>query len=49
MATLLVIGWLIGCWEQRTVDRVVIENWTTAEGGIMLGVGKTVVKGAVRE
>ena len=35
-------AWLQGCWEYTTPARSVEELWTTARGGSMIGVGRTI-------
>lgn len=35
------LGWLTGCWEQRTKARLVQEQWMEPRGGTMLGMGRT--------
>jgi hypothetical protein len=42
-------GWLAGCWEARTSNRVVVEMWMPPAGGLMLGASRTTVGGATRE
>lgn len=39
------LSWMTGCWEVRSASRVITEQWTTAEGGTMMGVSKTVRNG----
>lgn len=41
-------GWLAGCWESRTGDRVTFEMWSPAAGDLMVGAGRTVVGGSAR-
>ena len=36
------LRWLSGCWEQRTKRSTVEEFWTTPNGGMLFGVGRTV-------
>jgi hypothetical protein len=38
------LSWLTGCWEDRkaATGYVLSEQWMKAEGGMMLGVGRTV-------
>jgi len=36
------VGWMQGCWESSTPQRVVEEQWTAPRAGSMLGVGRTV-------
>lgn len=35
------IGWLTGCWEQRSGDLVIEEHWLAPRGGVLLGVSRT--------
>lgn len=42
------VGWLGGCWEQRTATRVVHEQWMAPLGGMMLGMSRTVVRDTAR-
>ncbi|MGH7561359.1 MAG: DUF6265 family protein [Gemmatimonadales bacterium] len=42
-------GWLAGCWELRTANRVTLEMWMPPSGGLMLGASRTVAGGAARE
>jgi hypothetical protein len=34
-------GWMAGCWERTSGNRVVEEHWLAPRGGMMLGVGRT--------
>ena len=34
-------AWLAGCWERRSANRVVEEQWLAPRGGMMLGMGRT--------
>lgn len=43
------LGWLAGCWEETRGSRRVIEQWTTPDGGTLLGVGRTVEGGKTVE
>lgn len=43
------LGWLAGCWEQKSATRSVIEMWMAPAGGLMLGASRTVANGALRE
>lgn len=43
------LGWLTGCWIQKSGDRTVEEHWTDASGGIMLETGRTVKGGLLRD
>jgi hypothetical protein len=38
-------AWLQGCWESTNPTRSVEESWTTAKGGSMIGVGRTMRDG----
>lgn len=40
-------AWLQGCWELTTPTGSVEESWTTAKGGSMIGVGRTIRDGKV--
>jgi hypothetical protein len=42
------LAWLGGCWQSTAGTRVVAEMWLPADGGLMLGVGRTVVAGQAR-
>lgn len=37
--------WMAGSWSLAAEGRHVEEHWTTASGGMMVGMGKTVAKG----
>lgn len=41
--------WLAGCWEQDRGTQVASEMWMAPSGGLMLGAGRTVRDGSVRE
>ena len=43
------VGWLAGCWELRSGDRVTIEMWMPPAGGLMLGSARTVAGETLRE
>ncbi len=43
------LAWLAGCWERVSGATVVEEQWMAPRGGMMLGMGRTVVGGRVRE
>lgn len=43
------LAWLAGCWELRTPTRVTLEQWMPPAGGLMLGMSRTLVRGAARE
>ena len=36
------VAWLQGCWETRSPQRVIEENWTAPRAGTMVGVSRTV-------
>ena len=36
------IAWLQGCWEMRSAQGTVEEQWMSPRGGTMIGVGRTV-------
>jgi hypothetical protein len=38
-------AWLQGCWELTTPTRSVEESWTSAKGGSMIGVSRTIQDG----
>ncbi|WKL56842.1 DUF6265 family protein [Asticcacaulis sp. ZE23SCel15] len=42
------LSWLTGCWVQTDGDRVVEEYWTTPSGGVLMGAGKTLRAGKLR-
>lgn len=35
------LGWLAGCWERRSGEQVVEEQWMAPRAGMLLGVGRT--------
>lgn len=39
------LRWMTGCWEMRLGSARIEEQWTTPDGGIMLGVGRTIKNG----
>jgi Domain of unknown function (DUF6265) len=43
------LSFLSGCWELKTNGREVNEQWMKPSGGVMLGMGRTVANGSVRE
>lgn len=43
------LGWLAGCWELRSPQRVTVEMWMPPDGNLMLGASRTVSAGEVRE
>jgi hypothetical protein len=38
-----------GCWESSSGGRHLVEQWTAAEGGTLLGMSRTVVNGKTTE
>jgi hypothetical protein len=42
-------GWLAGCWELKTANRVTHEQWMAPLGGMMLGMSRTVTRDTARE
>jgi len=48
-ASLVSLQWLAGCWEGGSGERRIDEQWMAPRGGMMLGMGRTVVGQAVRE
>ena len=43
------VGWLAGCWETGSPQRLIQEQWTTPRGQTMLGMGRTVRDGRTIE
>ena len=43
------LSFLAGCWEMKTNKREINEQWMKPSGGMMLGIGRTVADGKVRE
>jgi hypothetical protein len=43
------LAWMAGCWRLESATRVVDEMWMAPAGGVMLGTGRTVVKGRAVE
>jgi uncharacterized protein DUF6265 len=43
------VAWMSGCWELTRNGRHVVEQWTAAEGGTLLGVSRTVANGKTTE
>ena len=43
------LGWMAGCWEQKSATRSTVEMWMGPAGGLMLGASRTVAGGALRE
>lgn len=42
------LGWIAGCWEQRSGTRVSHEQWMPPLGGMMMGMNRTVAGNVVR-
>ncbi|MES2304558.1 MAG: DUF6265 family protein [Gemmatimonadota bacterium] len=42
------LGWIAGCWEQRSGTRVSHEQWMAPLGGMMMGMNRTVAGNVVR-
>lgn len=36
------VRWLVGCWAAASAQRTVYEQWTSPQGGAMLGTSRTV-------
>lgn len=43
------LAWLAGCWEGKIRTSELNEQWMKPAGGVMLGMGRTVAGGKVRE
>ena len=43
------LAWISGCWEGRGPNRVYTEYWMKPEGGLMLGMSRTVSGGKATE
>jgi len=43
------LSWISGCWEGRTGNRVTVEHWMKPDGGLMMGMSRTVVAGKASE
>lgn len=43
------VAWISGCWDLSRNARHVSESWTSAEGGTMMGVSRTVSNGKTSE
>lgn len=43
------VSWISGCWDLTRNARHVAETWTSAEGGTMMGVSRTVNAGKTSE
>lgn len=48
-ATIEQMAWLTGCWTLARPDEVVEEQWMAPGGGVMLGMGRTLRGGQLRE
>ena len=48
-ATIDQMAWLKGCWVQTRPNGTVEELWTGPGGGVMLGLGRTLKDGKLRE
>ena len=42
-------AWIAGCWDLTRSGRHVVENWTSAEGGTIMGISRTVSNGKTSE
>lgn len=42
-------GWLAGCWEMTRGTTVIHEQWMAPNGGLMMGMSRTVVRDSARE
>lgn len=40
------LQWMSGCWEERSAASTTEEFWTTPNGGILFGIGRTIVRRA---
>jgi hypothetical protein len=43
------LAWLAGCWELNRGARHTVEQWMAPEGGILLGMSRTVADGKATE
>jgi hypothetical protein len=43
------LSWLSGCWERRTTNGVVEEQWSSNTGGMLLGFGRTLRRDSLIE
>jgi hypothetical protein len=41
------LGWLTGCWQSARGSATVEERWSSPDGGMLLGTGRTVRAGKV--
>ena len=48
-ATIDQMAWLQGCWTQTKPNGVVEERWMGPGGGVMLGMGRTLKDGKLRD
>lgn len=48
-ATIDQMAWLKGCWTQKKPNGVVEEQWMAPGGGVMLGMGRTLKDGKLRD
>ena len=41
------VKWMTGCWEMKSEKKntLTLEQWTTADGGILFGIGRTLEAG----
>lgn len=42
------LQWLAGCWAQRAPGRLIEEQWMVPQGGVMIGMSRTVVRDTAR-
>jgi hypothetical protein len=40
------LQWISGCWEERSAGSIVEEFWTTPNGGMLFGIGRTIARRA---
>jgi len=43
------VGWMTGCWAFTRNGRRVVEHWTPADGGTLMGLSRTVANGRTTE
>lgn len=43
------VKWMAGCWERTAGATVIEEQWMSPRGGVMLGLGRTIASGKLRE
>ena len=48
-ATIDQMAWLTGCWTQTQTETSIEERWMTPAGGVMLGMGRAVRSGKLRD